>query len=616
MELNPDEIVGFALCISSILLYAYGSYSFYVLQYHMLSLPLFVSGYLLLIFDHKVFRESIFPIFFLLLLMPIPFDTLHKIGTEISFLTVKLSYGILKAFQLPVSLQIENALITIQNPAGEVTSFMIDVPCGGIYATLGFLVFAIFAAYITRGPFWKKGALFSVGFLLIYSLNILRVVVTVLMGYFLNSTIAVDFFHILGGPTLIFLGTIILLFVGQKAFKLEIMGHQHETSSCSYHNLDGKSDETFCHACGKLLKPLNNNLTKGHLIKFLAVLALVSLIASSQLSAFVLAGSSLEIDIRNPAGEETTQEFLPPIEEYESQFIYRDKYFETESGQDASLVFAYIPKKDGESPIWVTVEIADAMSKLHAWEVCLLFWQEKIGKEPVNAIELKDVQILENPPLIGRLFIFNPKRSNSTVCVLYWYERAVFNIASNWELRYMKTSLLVYLDDLTESEEYPKIENELLSIATDIAVSWEPVKTWSIFTPLFAKWAPTIIFSAITASLLVKLVFEMQKRKNKATLYKKVKLSSRFIEEDKKTLMIVEILRKHGKATDKEIFELYKKVSKESIDFNDFLEILKYAENEGLIERDIKNSRDEGLLVWKIAIFSRRFFHIGSNTTI
>lgn len=612
MKLDPDEVIGFALCFSSILLYVYGSYSFYSLQWHMLSLPLFVSGCILLMFNYEVLRESIFPIVFLLVLMPLPLDILQEIGTQISFSTLMLSYNILKAFNLPVGLQLEDALITIQNPIGETTYFMIDVPCGGLYAIIGFLVFAIFASYITYGSSRKKGALFSIGFLLIYSLNILRVVVTISISYFLNSRVGIDLFHILGGPTLIFLATLILLFVGYKAFNLEIVAHKDERNH--NHTSRANSNEPFCYMCGKLLNPFSANLTKRDLTKFLTILILVSLIVS-QLPSIVLAGSSLKIDVRNSTGEEMVRQFLPIIEEYEPKFIYRDRYFENKSGQDASLAFAYLPKEEGKSIVWITVEIADAMSKLHGWEICTFFWPKTSGGETVDVIELKDVQILSTP-LIGRLFIFNPRESNSTVSILYWYEKAVINAASNWEPRYIKISLLVYLEDLIESgeingvEEYPKIESKLLSMARDISVYREPVKRWSIFTPLFAKWAPVIIFSAITTSLFIKAMLEIQKRKNKARLYRRVKLSSRFIEKDKKVLMIIEILRKHGKATAKEIFELYKKASKESIDFNDFFEILKYAENGGLIERDIKNSKDEGLLVWKTGTASKRLLLI------
>jgi exosortase/archaeosortase family protein len=612
LELDPDEIVGFALCLSSVLLYVYGSFSFFVLQWHMLSLPLFVSGCILLLFNGKVFRESLFSIFFLLLFIPLPLDILNKIGTEISFSTLMISYNILKVFISPINLDLTNALISVQNPAGEPISFMVDVPCGGFYSILGFVIFAIFAAYITYGSIRKKAALFSLGFLLIYSLNILRIIVTISISCFQNSTLGIDLFHLLGGPTLIFLGLIILLSIGQKFFNMNITSYSDEKLDCPYHKISENSTENFCYSCGRLLKPLRSNL-KRDIAKFVTILILVSLILSSQLPVFVLAGSSLDIEIKKTTGEEITQQLLPPIEGYETQFIYEDKYFENRTGQDASLLFAYHPKEEGKSNIWVTVEVADAIIKLHSWEVCLLFWPEKIGKEAADVIELKDVQLLTSPPLIGRFIVFNPRNSELTIAALYWHEKAVFNVAPNWELKYIEINLLVYLDELVKSGElkdvndYSQIESKLLSMAKEISVYWKPVTTWSVFTPLFAQWVPALIFSVIPSSLFVKVILETQKKKKRAKSVRRIELSSRYVEKDKKSLLIAEILRKHGKITGKELFELYTAASKESIDFDAFLEILKYAEKSGLIERDIKNVREQGLLVWKSATVNRKF---------
>jgi hypothetical protein len=436
--------------------------------------------------------------------------------------------------------------------------------------------------------------------------------VTIAISCFQNSTLGIDLFHLLGGPTLIFLGLIILLSIGQKFFNMNFTGCSDEKLDCPYHKISEKSTENFCYSCGKLLKPLRSNF-KRDMIKFVTILILVSLILLSQLPVFVLAGSSLDIEVKKTTGEEITQQLLPPIEDYETIFIYEDNYFENRTGQDASLLFAYHPNDEGKSNIWVAVEVADSLSKFHGWETCLIFWPEKIGKETANIIELKDEQLLTSPPLVGRFLVFNPVDSKRTVAVLYWREKAVFNVASNWESRYIEISLLVYLDELVDSGElrdvndYPQIESKLLSVAREISVYWEPVTTWSVFTPLFAKWVPLFIFSVITTSLLVKVILELQKRKNTAKTFRQIELSSRYIKKDKNSLLIAKILWKNKNITGKELFELYKKASKETLDFDAFLKILKYAEKSGLAESDIKNVREEGLLVWKSATVDRKF---------
>ena len=63
-----DELIGLALCVSALLLYWYGSYTFYPVEYHLVSLPLLVSGVTLILFNRKTLLYLIFPILFLLFL--------------------------------------------------------------------------------------------------------------------------------------------------------------------------------------------------------------------------------------------------------------------------------------------------------------------------------------------------------------------------------------------------------------------------------------------------------------------------------------------------------------------------------------------------------------------
>jgi exosortase/archaeosortase family protein len=46
----------------------------------------------------------------------------------------------------------------------------------------GFAVFAVFIAYIARAAVWKKSAMFAGSFLLVYALNIVRMIVIMLIG--------------------------------------------------------------------------------------------------------------------------------------------------------------------------------------------------------------------------------------------------------------------------------------------------------------------------------------------------------------------------------------------------------------------------------------------------
>ena len=75
-----DEITGIAFCALALTLYLVGSYTFYPLGYHILSLPIFLFGCILLLFNLETLKALAFPIAFLFLLTPLPFETLYTIG--------------------------------------------------------------------------------------------------------------------------------------------------------------------------------------------------------------------------------------------------------------------------------------------------------------------------------------------------------------------------------------------------------------------------------------------------------------------------------------------------------------------------------------------------------
>jgi len=67
-----NEITGMLLFITAILLYWYGSYTFTPLEIHMLALPMFVAGCILIVFNTQTTKALAFPLAFLIFLSPPP----------------------------------------------------------------------------------------------------------------------------------------------------------------------------------------------------------------------------------------------------------------------------------------------------------------------------------------------------------------------------------------------------------------------------------------------------------------------------------------------------------------------------------------------------------------
>ena len=65
MTRYADEIIGVSLCLVAFLIYWYGSYTFNPLEYHLLSLPIFLFGIMIFLFNAKAAIASAIPIAFL-----------------------------------------------------------------------------------------------------------------------------------------------------------------------------------------------------------------------------------------------------------------------------------------------------------------------------------------------------------------------------------------------------------------------------------------------------------------------------------------------------------------------------------------------------------------------
>jgi len=126
-----NEILGVVLCLVAFLVYWYGSQTFYPLEYHIVSLPIFVAGVALVLFNARVLIALIFPILFLLFFVPLPATFLYTMGGGLANFNTQVSYGILKTAGLPITLSSSYGAPTIllQNASGQPLNFSVDVAC-------------------------------------------------------------------------------------------------------------------------------------------------------------------------------------------------------------------------------------------------------------------------------------------------------------------------------------------------------------------------------------------------------------------------------------------------------------------------------------------------------
>jgi exosortase len=575
---------GILLCTAAIIFYWYGSYTFTPLEYHILTLPIFAAGLILVLFNFGTLRQLAFPIAFLFFLIPIPEEILLGASSTLSTSSSAISNAFANVLGVPSTLSTvgQTPTIIITRPDNTLLGFSLDTACSGIYPLIGFIMFGVFVAFIIRDKPWKKATIFLLGIPLMYILNVLRITIVLLMGYHYGEQLALQTFHLFGGLALTVLGTVLLLTVAETVFKIQIFSRTTKTPQC------GECQSP------RLLHYPKIKLRKTDIAKIVAILAAVSFLISIQAPVFALTQGPAQIIIQTPTGEQGNLQILPQTANYTLDFIFRDRDFENSSHQDASLIYLYTSQDPSRQNVWAGLEIAQQRSSLHGWEVCLLTWPQSHGYEPdVRQLDLKDIAILENPPIIARYFAFQYIDNNETQVVLYWYTTSTFLTNGTAEQKQVKISLIAYP---TTPQEIQQTKNNLLLFASVIANYWEPTKTWTQIALTISKNGLTL--TAITATLLTciiifNIVEAERNRRAKTRIY--VKLP----QEDQQIVDTVQKVEKKSPATSQNIAATLQNPDSIPLDLQSLNNKLFRAEQIGLISRRIFNKNDEPVETWK-----------------
>ncbi len=591
-----SDIVGAALCVCAFLLYWYGSFTFYALEYHLMSLPLFVLGAILILSNTKTLKTLVPPILFLLFLIPPPSTITYTTGATMANFHTQASYTLLKACGLDIQLESSYGppTITLNAASESPISFAVDLPCSGIYSLIAFIMFATFLSYIIRGSIIKKLALFLTGFLILQVLNIVRMSSIVLIGYWMGEEIAMKIFHLLTGSILLFIGMFLLFLIAEKIWKMQIFAGPRKRSLCPKCNGSLEKNEEFCTSCGKFLKNSSTKISKRFLIKVAALLLGCYLMTLSlQVPVFALAQVPETLAIQSPSSQEMSTEIFPEISGYQLQFMYRDFRYERISHQDASLVYEYLPTNISDPTVWVDVGIASSIINLHNWEVCLVAWQVAQGRQPLTTVlNSRDIQLLENPPIIARFFTFQ-KQANYVQVTLYWYERAVFKAGLTFEQKYVRINLLTFA---SSSGDYARLEEKLLTFGKSIAAYWEPKKTASL-TSLRIVFQQGLLAMAIgfaAATEAAHRIREWNKKRNNLKIFEKFAPPS-----IKLLFKTIENVNKETEATTEAIAHALEQTTGKCPESGELIHMLNHLQENGIVEKDMANVEGNPQLVWK-----------------
>jgi exosortase len=583
--------IGILLCVTAILAYWSGSYTFTPLEYHMITLPVMVAGLSLILFNGQTLRHLAFPIAFLFFLTPPPTEILYSVGTTLSDLSAHASNTLANVFGMAssISAQYGSPIITLTRPDQSFMTFSVDVACSGVYSLIGFLIFAVFIAYITRGKLHSKLAILLLGIPLIVTLNIIRITSIMTIGYNYGDTLALQVFHAMGASVLMFIGTFILLVTTEKFVK-----KPKPIKPCPTCNLT--TTEEFCINCGKLYRSTKTKLTRSDITKIASIAIIIGILLTIQVPVFALTEGPAQIMVQTPSGMQPNIQSLPlpQIQGYNLSYVYRDTSFEQLSGEDASLIYAYGSSNTTKPTVWVAIELASTLGPLHRWETCLINYPLSQGLQPkVSQLDLTDIQTQANPPIVGRYFAFQYHTTNQTQVVLYWYETATFSINGTSEQKQVKISLVTYPKSTSQ---VPQDKRLLLPIAKEINDYWQPIKTWTTIALTISQNG--LALSATTTALLMtliiyRLILAQQEKASLLTLYNKLPAKNQLL------IKAVQNAKKQKNPTIHGIADELNKLTNTPTDLVQLQADLQDAEKVGLIDRALVNREDKPAYAWR-----------------
>ncbi len=590
-----DGLVGIIFCLIAFLMYWYGSSTFYPLEYHILTLPIFVAGMMLILFNLKVLRALIFPILFLLFLVPIPTDLMYRAGGILAELDTQTSYAMLKALNIPVALTTVVGSPTIQLTSSglNTANFSISLPCSGVYLLIAFAMFAAFLAFVISGSLLRKSLTVVFGFLVFVIINIFRISTIVVIAYAAGEEIAMLTYHTVAGVLLLTIGMILVLFISEKLWKIKVIVKPPRQPPCSECGTSLAKMEDFCANCGRYLDPLKRKISQGFWIK-LSVLLLVSalLVVSVNAPTFAVAQGPPGGVVLNENGSVSAGIF-PQIPNYNLTFLYRDTRYEEIAGQDAALIYAYLNKTS--DPVYVDVSISSSLARLHNWEDCLISYPISKGQNPlVTMLDSQDIQLLEGVPIIARYLVFTrPDINNLTQITLYWFEQVPFNTGITVQQKYVRISLVV----LTNSTYYQAFEDELLPFGQTVARSWEPMKNQALISLGIPAQQAMLGFSVFAVAFIETSKYYAEKRKkntNKKLFNNYASFKERIV------LRTIEDLTNQNKvAKTRDLRAAISRKTGKPVRLKTLLKVLRQLEENGIIERNIVNVNNNPCLSWK-----------------
>jgi exosortase/archaeosortase family protein len=199
-----DYVLAVPLLLAAIVLVSVGpiawSKYFWAARIDLLTLPLVALASVVLLFGARIVFPFALPIVFLFFAWPLPYTVLleHGIARFTSATTAAVT-SIASVTAIATADTHAGAGVFVVQHGGHAFSVGIGDACSGVNSLVGFLIIGTAALYLIRGALLRQLAWFACGALLVFVLNIARILGILVVGRVFGERAAFDVVHPVAG---------------------------------------------------------------------------------------------------------------------------------------------------------------------------------------------------------------------------------------------------------------------------------------------------------------------------------------------------------------------------------------------------------------------------------
>ncbi|MEZ4656602.1 MAG: exosortase/archaeosortase family protein [Caldilineaceae bacterium] len=199
---GQNEPLSLALLVISMLAFVYtlSTKAYYLSAFAMLAI---LASLIWILGGRVALRKLAFPVLYLGFMAPLPF--VEKSTLPLAMFTGVCSTGLVQLLGLQV--QIVGNAVTLPN-----ADLVIGAQCSGINSLIALTALTTLAAYLVKGPFWRRALLILSAVPLALLSNILRVSSLLFVARSFGAESAFIFYHDYSGP-LFFAAALLLLYL-------------------------------------------------------------------------------------------------------------------------------------------------------------------------------------------------------------------------------------------------------------------------------------------------------------------------------------------------------------------------------------------------------------------